>query len=226
MPIYKEIIYPIFLECCQYTPDAFWENIFEDLAYGKTPYGTYINKEYLCCNYKNKEFSYKIEKTKSSRVLYDEIYDLLANKLGILSQREKKKKIIDFHIVEENIKESRKDWANIRKKNVKDILIEDYVIDKKEQHNLSIKQAKYLLSIIFIGIVFKVISSKDIDYSDGKIHNIRGIDFDNKKIIMRKNVYNLEVSFAPSIIIDKQTMSDNWNKYLENLRKISNNVAV
>ena len=62
MPIKREIVYPIFLECCQFTDDKFWENVFEDLAYGKTPYGTYISKDFLCCSYKKKEFSYKIEK--------------------------------------------------------------------------------------------------------------------------------------------------------------------
>ena len=74
----KEIIYPVFLECCQFTIDSFWENIFEDLAYGKTPYGTYINKDFLCCSYKDKEFSYKIER-KDSEKLYKDIYNLLVN---------------------------------------------------------------------------------------------------------------------------------------------------
>lgn len=221
MPSNKEIVYPVFLECYQYTPDTFWENIFEDLAYGKTPYGTYISKDFLCCNYKDKEFSYKIERTKSSRIIYDEVCDLLVNRLGLLSQKDKVKKRSEFKIVEENIKESRKDWSSIRKKNVKEFLIENYVIDMKNTHNLTIKQAKYLLSIIFIAIVFKVINSKDIEYSDGKIHNINGIDFEKKKIVLRKNIYDIEVSFAPSIIIDKKLMSDNWEKYLSTLRKIS-----
>ena len=44
MTIKKEIVYPIFLECFQYITDKFWLNIFEDLAYGKAPYGTYISK--------------------------------------------------------------------------------------------------------------------------------------------------------------------------------------
>ena len=79
MAIKKEILYPVFLECLQFINDAFWENIFEDLAYGKTPYGTYINKDFLCCNYKNKEFSYKIEK-KDPKTLYNDIYSLLGNK--------------------------------------------------------------------------------------------------------------------------------------------------
>ena len=96
MPIKKEIVYPIFLECCQYTTDIFWENVFEDLSYGKTPYGTYITKDFLCCNYKDKEFSYKIEKNKDTEQLYNDIFNLLSKKLGLLSQRDKIKKKIDF----------------------------------------------------------------------------------------------------------------------------------
>jgi hypothetical protein len=62
MLVKKEIIYPIFLECCQYADDTFWENIFEDLAYGKSPYGTYISKDFLCCGYKKKSLVTKLRK--------------------------------------------------------------------------------------------------------------------------------------------------------------------
>lgn len=220
MPIAREIIYPIFLECCQFSSDTFWENIFEDLAYGKTPYGTYISKDFLCCSYKNKEFSYKIERKDPER-MYNEVYGLLSKKLGILSTREKAMKRVDFHKIEDQIKEGRRNWNSIRKKNVKDLLIENFVISMKNRHNLSIKQTRYLLSIIFIAMVFKVITSKDIDYRDGKIHNIEGIDFVNKNVVLRKNVYNIDISFAPYIVMDKKLMSDNWDKYLEKLRKIS-----
>ena len=91
MPIKKEIVYPIFIECCKHATDIFWENIFEDLAYGKTPYGTYISKDFLSCKYKKKEFSYKIER-KLPELIYSEVYDLLSNKLGLLSNYEKIKK--------------------------------------------------------------------------------------------------------------------------------------
>lgn len=220
MPISKEIIYPIFLECCQFSTDTFWENIFEDLAYGKTPYGTYISKDFLCCSYKDKEFSYKIER-KNPEQIYNEVYNLLTKKIGILSNKEKAMKRVDFHKIEDQIKEGRKKWNSIRKKNVKDLLIENFVITMKNKHNLSIKQTRYLLSIIFIAMVFKVITAKDIDYRDGKIHNIEGIDFVNKNVVMRKNVYNIDISFAPYIMMDKKLMSDNWDKYLEKLQKIS-----
>jgi len=219
MPIHKEIIYPVFFECCEFATDNFWKNIFEDLAYGKTPYGTYINKDFLCCSYKNKEFSYKIER-KDSKIIYDDIYNLLTNKLGILSRKEKVKKLVAFHKTETRIKEFRQEWGNIRKKNIKDLLVEKYVIDMKNKHNLTIKQTKYLLSVLFMAIVFKVITSKDIDYSDGKIKNIDGIEFSKKKIILKRNIYTTKGNISPEIFNDKQLMSDNWEKYLKELRKL------
>jgi hypothetical protein len=218
MPIKKEIIYPVFLECCEFSLDTFWSNIFEDLAYAKTPYGTYINKNFLCCSYRNKEFSYKIER-KDPKTLYTDIYNLLTEKLGILSHKEKIKKRADFHKTELRIKETRQEWGNIRKKNIKDLLVERYVIDIKNKYSLSIKQAKYLLSVIFIAIVFKVITSKDIEYNDGKIQNIQGIEFLKKKIIIKRDIYNIDVNFSPEIFTDKKTMVDNWEKYLNVLRK-------
>ena len=219
MPIKKEIIYPIFLECFEYTTDSFWENIFEDLSYGKCPYGTYINKNFLCCNYKDKEFSYKIEK-KNPQQLYNDIYNLFAKKLGLLSSRDKLKKKLDFNNIEEELKFNKNKWTDIRKKNIKDLLIENYVIDMKNKYSLSNKQSKNLLSSIFIGMIFKVINIKDICYNDGKINNINGIQFEKNKIIYDKNIYDFDINFQKCILIDKPIMSENWNKYICNLKKI------
>ena len=220
MPVKKEIVYTIFLECCEFIEDTFWKNVFEDLAYGKCPYGSYISKDFFCCNYKNKEFSYKIEK-KDTQVLYNDIYDLLVKKLGLLSHKDKIKKKVDFVNIENSIKEYRKNWSNIRKKNIKDLLIENYVIDVKNKHSLSIKQARNLLSLIFIGMVFKVITVKDIMYEDGVIQNIEGISFKDKEIVLERDIYEFESNTLPFVIIEKKLMADTWEKYLENLKKLS-----
>jgi len=212
------IIYPIFLESSKFTTDIFWENIFIDLSYGKTPYGSYISKNFLCCNYINKEFSYKIER-KCPELLYKEVYSLLLNKLGILSQKEKIKKRIDFNKIEQELKESRKKWINIRKKNIKDLLIEKYVIEKKRMYNLSIEQSKKLLSLITNAIIFKNIKSSDIDYYNDQIHNIKNINFENKKIILSKKFNEINQNLLPEIIIeDKKLMKDNWDKYIKNIK--------
>lgn len=221
MPIKRDIIYPVFLQCYQHATDSFWKNIFEDLAYGLTPYGTYIKQDFLSCSFKDKEFSYKIDEKKDSYILYNDIYNLLKNRLGILSHREKNKKRIDFNTVEDNIKNSRKTWSDIKKKNIKEILIEKYVIEMKNKYSLSINQAKYLLSIIFIALLFKIISNEEIHYNNNKIESIDGIEFKEKKIILKKDIYNIDAEFTPEIIVDKGLLSTEWEKYIKNLEKLS-----
>jgi hypothetical protein len=220
MPVKKEILYPIFLECLQYTADSFWENVFEDLAYGKTPYGTYINKNFLCCNYKNKEFSYKIEK-KDAELLYNDVYNLLVKKLGLMSIRDKLNKKIDFNNIEEDLILARKNWNNIRKKNIKDMLIENFVINMKNKYSLNVKQSRKLISSIFIGMIFKVISAKDINYENGEIISIDGFSFKDNEISIERDIYDMDNEYRKCILIDKTLMSDNWEKYLSNLQKLA-----
>ena len=212
----REIIHPIFLECTDLCTDNFWKNIFEDLAYGQSPYGTYISKGFFCCSYKNKEFSYKIEK-KDTKKLYEDICGL-CKKIGILSHDDKIQKTIDFKNAENDIKDNNQKWCNIRKKNLKDFLIENYVIRMKKKYNLNVSQSKYLNYVIFISMIFKIISIKDIDYEDGEIKNIVGISFTDKNVIIDKDLYQYD-SRKCILIDDKKFMSDNWEKYLFNLRK-------
>jgi len=48
-----------------------------------------------------------------------------------------------------------------------------------------------------------------------------GIDFVKKQILIERDLYKLETSFAPNIILDKNLMADSWEKYLKDLKKIS-----
>jgi len=213
-----ELLYPFLLECCKYTDDKYWKNIFEDLAYGVTPYGTYINKDFLTCNYKDKEFTYFIHK-KDPKEIFDDLTTLFRNKLNLISKDEilEKKNII-------NSKQKEllcEDWTNIKKKNFKEILVEKYAIEMSKKHNLSIQQTRYLVSIIFLLFVFKVLVSSDIILKNGRIEKINGIDFEKGKVIINRDIYTNEISIAPSsIIIDKTYMSDEWEKYLNGLRKL------
>src|SRR3990167_4344090 len=161
MPSRREIMYPYFLECCEHTDEPFWEDIFRNLAYGIVPTGTYINKGFLCCNYKNREFSYKIER-KNAKTLYNDLYDLFTEKLCILSKKQNQQKKYEFLEVEESIKNSIQSWSGIRKKAIKDSLFKRFVLEKKEQYNFSFEDARKLLSFITLALLFKTITSKDI----------------------------------------------------------------
>jgi len=222
MPFKKEIIYPIFLECSPYTTDTFWENVFEDLAYGKTPYGTYISKDFLCCSYRKKDFSYKIER-KDAKQVYDEVYKLLNKKLGLSSPQERVRQKKAFDELEDSMRFSRSSWSSIRKKSIKELLIELFVTRMKNKYSLSLKQSRHLLASIVMAMVFKVITSNDIGYEDGGIQAINGISFLKGKVIIERDLHDIKVSVTPTLVLDKKKrMSDNWIKYLKELKKVNN----
>lgn len=220
----KEIIYPWFLECCEYTTDKFWKNIFEDLSYGISPYGTYIFKNFLCFKTEQTKvlFTYKLER-KPPKQLYESLYDILTNKLGLLSKYDKIKKRVKFKNIQQDMKDSRTDWNSIRKKNIKDNLIEQYVIRMKKTHNLTLKKTKMLLSEIFIRLVFKNIKQTDIIFEDGRIKYIIGLEFKNKDFIFHNTDFNTDFNTDKNIRqINKKTMSDQWIKYIKDIKKSIN----
>ena len=212
----KEIIFPFLLNCCEHSNDSYWKNVFENLSYGKAPSGTYIHKNFLCCGYKNKDFSYKLE-NKDPKQLHDDIYFLLKEKLGILSYTEKENKMCLFRNAESKIQTHSHEWSHIRKKNNKDLLLEQYVLELANTHSMSTEQSKKLLSIINISMMLKTITSSDIVYKNDKIIHITGIDFDTDKMTVVKTTTN--ISHYTSNETELLKMSDNWEVFLNKLKK-------
>jgi hypothetical protein len=216
MYVHKEILYPIFLECCTYTTNTFWENIFKDLARGKAPYGAYISKGFLCYKHKKSGFSYKIERKEASK-MYKEVYNLLTNKLGLLSYEQRQEQQQDFKELEESKKQNYDDWSSIRKKNFKDILIELFVIRMKQKHNLTLKQAKQLMTTVNMALVFQTISTDDIHYTNGEIQRIEGIIFGKGQFKIDPSLYELGTKNKPQPEILRPKMAENWDKFLKEL---------
>jgi hypothetical protein len=198
------IIYPYFLECCEYTDDEALQTIFEQLALGQPPPNTYITKSHFwCCNQKDKEFSYKIER-KPPKELFDEVVSKVSlhykpdqkvkdqeEDQDQEAEKEKKqpkddeadtgnktsKKVISEKKSKDKGNLAKQDWATLRKKNVKDTLFEKFVIDMKARYKLSLKQARCLLGFLNLSLIIKVITAKDIHYENNEIQSINGITF-------------------------------------------------
>ena len=110
------ILFPLFLKCYDITTDIYWLNVFEKLAYGKAPFGTYIVDDTLRCSYKDREFIYFIDTTKDIRVVFKEITELLGCNLDMKST------------YRDEVNEPITSWSNVRKKNDKELYIQLYVI--------------------------------------------------------------------------------------------------
>jgi len=174
MVVRREIMFPVFLECCEISEDPYWKSIYEDLAYGRTVEGTYISKGFLRCNHKGKSFSYKLDKTDPEEVCKD-IYRIFSTKLGIQSMSEKHRQAMTFYDKETCLKNTVTSWADIRKKSVKELLIELFVFAECRKYSLPIKTARYILSLIYLGTAFKVLPANCIEFEDGHIVSIDGL---------------------------------------------------
>lgn len=171
----KEIIYPYFLHCCNETDDLFWKYIFEDLSYGRTPYGVYFTKGFICCGFKGKEFSYRIDENKPIPDLFNEVKKILQTKVGLRSTT-------DLINVRQKFDETNKelslsdcsDWSKVKKKEVKNLLLESFVI-KNNPKEPRIKLKRQLCTLL-LALQLKLITNDDITIKCGEIKKIKNWD--------------------------------------------------
>lgn len=204
----KNVIYPIFLEVSSYTTDSFWKFIFKDLSFGHGPYGTYIDKDTICCKFKGKEFNYKFT-NKSSHHIFLELVPILKQNLNIRSTIDiaNSKDYISCYF--ENLQPK---WTEIKKKSIRNLLIENYVLKVKNNYKLTIKQTKHLLSNIMIAFQFKLISNQDVEY-DYQKYEIVKIDGVNINYV-RTFCDTFFDELPPFIETEKLSLQSQWYKYI------------
>jgi hypothetical protein len=94
--------------------------------------------------------------------------DIFVNELN-LDEKHEENQIIQY-----------KKWIDVRKKNLKTILLENYVLRFRDTHKISIEEVRKLLYQINMAISFKIINNKDIHLANNEISNITGVEIDEK----------------------------------------------
>ncbi len=202
MPLKRDVIYPIFLKCLSYTEDLFWKETFEELAYGNCYQGSYISKGFLCSNVKGKEFVYKFM-DKEPEKIFNDISKLLKDKLNIMSKNDRKVLIDEFSEVENSLKMMKNmEWSDIKKKSLKDMLFQNFLIKMKYKYELKDYQVKCLYNLINLGLILKSIKNSDIIYENGEIKEINGFVF-------IKGKYKVEIDIYSGL---DEEISKNFNK--------------
>lgn len=214
----SDIEHPIFISASIYTPNAFWKSIFKELAFGRTPLGAFISKGYLCCNYKNKEFSYKIDNKADPESAYNDVYYLLSEKLGLLSSDTK---VELFNSVRDNLRKTVNvtSWSSIRKKSMKDSMVENYIVSSRVAYGLSLVQAQNVWNLINLGLCVKNLQSCDIVLKNNKIDSIRGISFYPKRVVLNMNVFDIKYQNFLIKPPKRESLSEKWDKFKTDLNK-------
>ena len=191
MPLKREVLYPIFLKCVPFVQnDLFWKETFEDMAYGICYGGSYITKGVLCSKVKGREFVYKFSDREPEKV-YTDVMKLLRDRLNIMSRNERKAMIDEIVQMEANLNNVKNmEWSEIKKKSLKDILFQNFLIRMKYQHELRDSQVKKLYKTINLGLMLKSIKNTDIRYENGEIQEIRGISFTRGRYRVDFDIYS------------------------------------
>jgi hypothetical protein len=202
----KEILYPDFLNAMKYACNDFWSHFFEDMAHGNFPYGVYVrDKAILYCNIKNKKFMFQFY-GKGGKEIHDTLYDIFFSKFYIHNTLGKLTSIKLHNIP----------WNKIKKKMIKTILFEQYVIRKRNEYDLSYAQIMKLLSNINLGIYFKLIDKSHIDYDAEtcSIVNIEGITFQPKQIYFDNIFRKIPDTPIEASVYEDALIYSQWSKYL------------
>ena len=211
-----EIVHPLFERCSEFTIDKFWRKTFIDLAKGKTPNGVYMYKGSLRLKGKPVD-SITFAESDDCRHAFENIYKFLSTICGILSPVDKLKQRHEFESIEQ---ENKNNWVDIKRKKVKDLMIELYAVKMKQKYSLSLKQTRCLVSTICMGLLFKSISATNIILENGSIKNIDGISFRERRMFFDLELYNIDVDEDNDTSIresKKKYMVDYWVKYLFDL---------
>jgi len=221
--IKTEILYPVFLQVCHLTEDSFWRHLFEDLSYGLCPMGTFIDRGSLCCKLKGKQFSCTYD-DKSPTAIYEAFRTVLHDKLHLTSNFDYYNELIQFNTLLRDT--THLEWSDIKKKNIKDILIENYVIELKKEHLLNNIQTRKLLSSILMGFHFKILTNKDVHYdpNEGCIMSITGVEVSRTSPMRIRGGQKNGSSDAAKIQLNsspltttsakKPRLKDVWSKYV------------
>lgn len=216
----NELSFPIFLECRTQTSDKFWSKIFENLAYNKAPLGVFIKNNHLCYHKNKKNVSYYISSNKSSNELFMDIYEILHSEVGIISPNQKVENINKCNTTFSILKKTNITWSDIKKKHIKDILFELFVIKLKHKYNLSVNESKKLLSLIQTSFTFKKTTNNDVCFEKGEIQSIKGLFLSDEKCIFSENIFNEDIVDDIKIVLNINLLINLWTKYLnENIRK-------
>lgn len=173
-------LYPIFKEAAEYTLIPYWKNVFLLCAEGKLPKEVAISKGTIYVNKGGKCLKY-VMPTQPQQVLTlcKKIFETV---LGMKADQDKQQIADDYNKYQEEKKNEEKiinQIKDVRKKEDKLKLIDEYVINIGNKYNMNLEQKQKLKYAILTGLGLKII--KDIDFDDSKIIKINNIDIKKTK---------------------------------------------
>lgn len=212
------VLNEIFEKCSEMTNDKFWKTLFTDAARNKMPKGFFLNNKKITYRHGNK--IHHCEIPKSPKTAYETLIAFFQNIGCMNSEQDIANNKKDE---EENLPKSKKitKWSDLKKKNIKDHLIENFISKKIKEHNMNKEEETEFITTVnkgFLNNAFKTIKIKD-----GEIESIEELLYDsdanryyfinNKQNRTKKNV--VEEVYYPSHDKKRISLYRLWVNFIE-----------
>lgn len=179
----KSIIYPIFYKMTEYATDDGWREIFHNAAHGILPNGfKYLSGKLIYQQDSNKA-KYKLH------ICGD------ANKAALECKKFMRRHKIrtDQELAEDQKKldkRKKRGWASIRNEYLQHEYLYNYTDELREKYKLDANEVMDLRHLIFLENLTGNINAKNIEFNNGYISNILGLDWEDTT---RQFKFNLNI---------------------------------
>lgn len=179
------VMYPIFVECEQFTIDDYWIGIFRDCAKGRFPKGlrfissanTLVVRPVNGPTTRTKLVRYNLPN--EAKRAFDVLMNIFRTQLLLRSTddiRSYRQTLLDQ--TESNPIPEPETWKDVSPKAKKEQLLIEYVSNLGNDYDMTPEETKAAYSVISAGISFKNILPKNIRLEAGKIAEIDCIEID------------------------------------------------
>lgn len=225
----KDVVYNVLQECFNLETDIAWKEIFNNMSRGICPKGIMIQNGTIIGSISKKNSSKYSFLNQNPQDIIDNIKSLYSNLINIQSDNTKRNK--EFDDINDLYNDFiNMDWKSIKKKALKDMLIQNYVIDLKYKHNLKSVIAKSGYDTICNALyIYKTHKNIDVEYSEGKIISIKDITIENGIIVNKRLekisniIYDSDVEEEEEEIEHEEnkvkSLKELWDSYVQTIKK-------
>jgi hypothetical protein len=202
-----------------------------DCARGKFPRGFNFKNNLL--NHKKGSKITSLELTNSATEVFSDTMNFFQCAAGIMSAKDRHKlqQKEEEKLLEEMEKDTDLSWGKIRKENLKEVLITEFIADVAKKMNFDDQEKKELTTTVKKGIMLKCFNSNNIIMEEGKIVEIDGLIYNEET-----NEYEIDQEYIPEKNFRKESglgvekdeekpeinFLEIWKKYLEDLENKRN----
>ncbi len=185
------VVHQVFKSCEAHTVDPYWRQVLGQCALNKFPKGvrytvtkmspkdnTPLEHSFsIKVTFKGKQKVEVVSLPSKPEEMLDALLSVFKNKLGMFSTLDLKMKNDEMEEILGNYSRNNDcTWKQLKPKAAKDEKLREYVIGVGDTYNLTPSQIKHLLAEISLGFQLKILTQEGVDYSDGKIQSIEGVD--------------------------------------------------